>query len=302
MGYLTGAKYQSGQLLRLLTSPCNPSAQFWIEASVPFALSVFAATVFYPDIKHVYHELTGEAILSSGVRAPLGYSKGGEGFTRSVNQLFGGGEYNFGGGASAGLRTLGTAVSIFDAFNYYAWFAAMLDEKAMDWSTLAYEMAGCLPNTSRYSIDGIWNNGACNLNVWNNPGDFSYVDPIVGPTLTGCAVYVPYGTWDAFVACSADYYYLDAAPAPTGMRIVRSDTNFIEDYDENDFDESGNLIPAAAWSYQPASNSLGYQLAAQSELQVPGPFNVAVGLTGSLAMFPNATLIDNNTPPYVPNA
>lgn len=292
---------QQGQIVRMLSTPCHPSVLDWIEASVPIAVGLVGKTFFYPDLKHLYTELTGEGIVGSILKAPAGFLEGGEGFGRGVSQLASGGEISPGSIAGDGFRMLGMAGAFFDQINYYAWIASLVPTGLIDWASLAYELEGCTPAKNFYTASGNLNNGACNLNAWNNAFDFLYDDPLAGPALSGTAANAPPG-WGCVAAASASYYYLNGIPAPTAMAIFDGNTGAVYDYDEDDFGSLNAPHTPKVWNVMQKTSAAGGQSqACEAMLTAPGPFNVAVAVSGAGCSYPNNNVIGSPNAPQQPN-
>lgn len=284
MGYYVLNSYQQGKITKLAQTPCNPDISVWFIAAVPALMGAFS-DFFRPDIKEFYEAFAGESLQADIAKTLAGGVEEGAGFARGIGSSMGGAIASGANVLSLGLRGIAKFAAAYDAASYYAFLASLATDTLINWATGAMNLSGCTPNRKSNTRSGFLNNGACNLGSWGAVADFYYTGNDGNTYLTGSGASSAPGQ-GCFVACTANYYYLNGFPAPTSIRLIDGNNGQIYDIDSSGDGTHGNNGAAKVWQLATASQAIGQNLICEAMLDAPGPDNTCVAVSGSISWYP----------------
>lgn len=215
-----------GRVTRLAIEPCSVPPTIWAETAGPAVLEAIM-TIASPDIKEAYHITTGHSLvctLKSDIKD--GLKEAGE-------------------RPGAWTRRLFKASEVVDAAIWYMFLASVGADALVDWTTMAYRVAGCTDITQRGSSDSP--QGATVDSSGNGvETGFSWLtDNPLDPAFGASVQVRPGHNWGIF--WHVEGVDLARNPVPMDARILDDDTGDVLDHFGGQMGKDGKAGPTIVW-------------------------------------------------------
>lgn len=123
-GTIANLARSSGRLARIIVAPCSVPTVVWVESAFPALLKAIYSYES-PDPKHVYHMVAGHSLICS-LKQEI----------RNAREAAGAEE-------GEGLRFLFKLAETVDKAIWWLFLAGLGVDAFIDWTSMAYELAGC---------------------------------------------------------------------------------------------------------------------------------------------------------------
>lgn len=214
-----------GGLTKLYHVPCSVPPSLWLETSIPAIVNA-VWTVLSPDLKEAYHIAVGQSLVCS-LKSEI----------REATEL-GGGELG------EATRFLFRAAEWADLAVWWLFLASVGADGFLDWTSMAYELAGCTGPSGAQDSDNPQGGTTDNTDIENANG-FSWLtnDPFK-PAFAMNVFVEPNQSYGLFWSCSGQ----DVAGNRIPMTVITYElgTGIIIDNYQTQRGKDGKIPPAIA--------------------------------------------------------
>jgi hypothetical protein len=288
---LTTTPHQQNIVKKLLAFPCAPDPLIWIEAVAQAAVTAFVQFQ-KPDLKELYHQITGESWIETERNIISGFAKGGSKFGRGSAMNTSGPVGKPADGPSKALRYILIIPGILDNVNFWAYIAALGQDTVINAANIAFEVAGCGQYSHGYYSYSNSPYGAVNQ-CPGFSGACDWVGVVNGVPDTPFAAELNLGAYqDGGLAYSLGVQCA-GVDVPVTLKTVSSDGSALYDMDVGQINEDG-VSYSRPKVFGQFANPSAFPVSYQVQACHSGPCHVAGNPSGFACVFGNP---NNGTPP-----
>lgn len=210
MGIISPTKKTINGLKRVLALPCATPPGVYVETALE-ALASILWSLYSPDFKEAYHQLTGHSLLCSA-KGVLKHST-----VIPPKET------------SAATRFFFSSAEWFDRATWYIFIAQIINDSLIDWESQLIALSKCRDGLSPLVASGTWFFGAIHDDgEWGTEDYTAQAGSIYYPVWGSGPLIVKPGKAYS-IACSQGFHNFEGESVPVSARIINKTHNVLLD-------------------------------------------------------------------------